>query len=194
MHRQAGHANPQAQNLSSQIVSPRPPPSIPPPDLLDEDDVPETATSTVASAATAAAAPPRPPNPELMRIQSQLLQKLQEALTAMSASVAETTARQQAIQRDLLAGGPAIRDEMGRLVAVRDVCRAVSERMREVVRNGEGNLVELRRKGEPEVDELVCSTTIVHNQSVISSLNLLFDEQKRRMQFMCLNTSTHELC
>ena len=82
----------------------------------------------------------------------------------MSATAAETTSRQHAIQRDLLAGGPAIRDEMGRLVAVRDVCQAVSGRMLDVIRQAERNLVELRRKGEPEVDELVCSTTIVHNQ------------------------------
>lgn len=67
-------------------------------------------------------------------------------------------------QADLLAGEFAIRDEMARLEAVRDVCRNVSSRLRSTVVQGERNLTELRRKGDPEVDELVCSTSIVHNQ------------------------------
>ena len=162
------HATP--RYVVGQVYAPptRPAPSIPPPDLLDEDDL-SNITNTTIPLTSNVQAPPRPPNPELLRIQSQLAHKLQEALSAMSASTSETTTRQQAIQRDLLAGGPAVRDEMGRLVAVRDVCRAVSNRMREVIREGENNLVELRRKGEPEVDELVCSTTIVHNQLVVSA-------------------------
>ena len=70
-------------------------------------------------------------------------------------------------QIDLLSGEPAIRDEMSRLEAVRDVCRTVSGRIRGTVEQSERNIAELRRKGDPEVDELVCSTTIVHNQYVI---------------------------
>lgn len=72
--------------------------------------------------------------------------------------------RLRAHQTDLLSGEPAIRDEMARLEAVRDVCRNVAGRMRAVVDQGETNVAELRRKGYPEVDELVCSTSIVHNQ------------------------------
>lgn len=75
--------------------------------------------------------------------------------------------RLRAHQTDLLSGEPAIRDEMARLEAVRDVCRTVSGRMRGTVEQGERNIAELRRKGDPEVDELVCSTTIVHNQCVM---------------------------
>jgi hypothetical protein len=60
---------------------------------------------------------------------------------------------------------------MARLEAVRDVCRTVAGRMRGTVEQGERNVAELRRKGDPEVDELVCSTTIVHNQSVTTSSN-----------------------
>lgn len=72
--------------------------------------------------------------------------------------------RQQ--QTDLLNGEPAILDEMARLEAVRDVCRGVSARFRDVVNEAERNIGELKAKGDPEVDELVCSTSIVHNQSV----------------------------
>jgi len=74
--------------------------------------------------------------------------------------------RLRAHQSDLLLGEPAIRDEMARLEAVRDVCRTVAGRMRSTIEQGERNIAELRRKGDPEVDELVCSTTIVHNQLV----------------------------
>jgi ESCRT-I complex subunit TSG101 len=74
--------------------------------------------------------------------------------------------RLRAHQADLLSGEPAIRDEMARLEAVRDVCRTVAGRMRGTVEQGERNVAELKRKGDPEVDELVCSTTIVHNQLI----------------------------
>lgn len=69
-------------------------------------------------------------------------------------------------QADLLTGEPAIRDEMARLDAVRDVCRGVSERLRHIVAQGEANNTDLKNKGDPPVDELLCSTTIVHNQLI----------------------------
>ncbi|KIO13326.1 hypothetical protein M404DRAFT_992886 [Pisolithus tinctorius Marx 270] len=80
--------------------------------------------------------------------------------------------RLRAQQTDLLAGEPAIRDEMARLEAVGAVCRHVSSRVRSALEQGERTLAELRRKGDPEVDELVCSTSIVHNQLI----NLVADD------------------
>lgn len=74
--------------------------------------------------------------------------------------------RLRAHQSDLLAGEPAIRDEMARLEAVRDVCRGVATRLRTVVDDTERNVADLKRRGDPDVDELVCSTSIVHNQYV----------------------------
>jgi ESCRT-I complex subunit TSG101 len=72
--------------------------------------------------------------------------------------------RLRAHQTDLLAGEPSIRDEMARLEAVRDVCRNVADRTRRTIEQADSNVAELRRKGEPEVDELVCATSIVHDQ------------------------------
>lgn len=72
--------------------------------------------------------------------------------------------RLRAQQADLLAGMPAIQDEMARLEAVRDVCRGVAGRLSGTVGQAEKNVSELKRKGDPPVDELVCSTSIVHNQ------------------------------
>jgi ESCRT-I complex subunit TSG101 len=85
-------------------------------------------------------------------------------LASLSQALALDAERLRAHQTDLLAGGPAIRDEMARLDAVRGVCHNVVGRMKGTVDQAEKNIAELRRKGDPEVDELICSTTIVHNQ------------------------------
>jgi len=111
-----------------------------------------------------AAPPPRPPNPELLRLQTAVHQKLTSELNSLSQALALDAERLRAHQADLLAGEPAIKDEMARLEAVRDVCRSVAGRTRQAVDQAETNIAELRRKGDPEVDELVCATTIVHNQ------------------------------
>jgi ESCRT-I complex subunit TSG101 len=93
--------------------------------------------------------------------------KLTSELASLSHAMSLDAERLRAHQNDLLSGEPAIRDEMARLEAVRDVCRTVAGRMRGTVEQGERNVAELKRKGDPEVDELVCSTTIVHNQYVV---------------------------
>lgn len=135
-------------------VSPRS--TIAAPNLLDEesaDPLPPAPT-----------APPRPPNPELLRLHSQVHDKIGSELASLSQVILLDAERLRAQQTDLLAGEPAIRDEMARLEAVRDVCNNVSSRLRNTVEQAERNITELRRKGDPEVDELICSTSIVHNQ------------------------------
>ncbi|KAA1469486.1 UEV-domain-containing protein [Dentipellis sp. KUC8613] len=138
------------------VVQPRPPV----PDLLDEDASLERAPPAPAPA------PPRPPNPELLQLHAQVHAKLSSELASLSQVMALDAERLRAHQTDLLAGEPAIRDEMARLEAVRDVCRGVATRLRGTVEHAERNVAELRRKGDPPVDELVCSTSIVHNQLV----------------------------
>lgn len=160
-----------------QNVQPPPPPQpwlpttpvvhvpTPAPNLLDEDSVVEPVQP-----AQSAPAPPRPPNPEILRLHSQVHEKLTSELASLAQVLSLDAERLRAQQADLLLGEPAIRDEMARLEAVRDVCRNVSSRMRNTVDQAEHNLTELRRKGDPEVDELVCSTTIVHNQCAIDEI------------------------
>ncbi|KAI0321637.1 UEV domain-containing protein [Amylostereum chailletii] len=111
-------------------------------------------------------APPRPPNPELLRLHAAAHDKLSSELASLAQVMALDADRLRAHQRDLLAGEPAIRDEMARLEAVRDVCRAVAARMRDTVHAADRNLADLKRKGDPPVDELVCAPSIVHNQLV----------------------------
>lgn len=150
----------------SQTWSPTVQPSLPVPNLLDEEAL-ETELSTIHRASPLTSQlPPRPPNPELLRLHSQIHAKLTSELASLSQAMALDTERLHAHQTDLLSGEPAIRDEMARLEAVRDVCRTVAGRMRGTVEQGERNIAELKRKGDPEVDELVCSTTIVHNQLI----------------------------
>jgi len=129
----------------------------PVPSLLDED---------TAIVQPVQRAPPRPPNPELLQLQARIYDKLESEMNSLSHALALDAERLRALQADLLAGEPAIRDEMARLEAVRDVCRNVSGRLRGTVNQAEKNIAELRRKGDPEVDEMVCATSIVHNQLI----------------------------
>ncbi|KAJ7632582.1 UEV-domain-containing protein [Roridomyces roridus] len=142
------------------IQTPPPPPLQQPiPNLLDEDTNAFLPPSN-------APAPPRPPNPELLRLHTAVHAKFSTELASLAQALALDADRLRAHQADLLAGEPAIRDEMARLEAVRDVCRTSADRMRSSVQTAERNVAELRAKGNPSVDELVCSTTIVHNQLI----------------------------
>lgn len=108
--------------------------------------------------------PPRPPNPELVRLYAEVQAKLKSELDSLKQALTLDAERLRAHQADLLSGEPAIKDEMARLAAVHDICCSVSDRTGVAVREAEANVADLRRKGDPAVDELVCATTIVHNQ------------------------------
>ncbi|KAG5353944.1 hypothetical protein C0989_011432 [Termitomyces sp. Mn162] len=150
---------PQPPSPEYSIVQPVRAPTV---NLLDEDS-----PDAILNAPSAfAPPPPRPPNPELLRLHDQVHQKLTSELSSLSQALALDAERLRAHQTDLLAGEPAIHDEMARLEAVRDVCRNVALRLKSSVQQAEANITELRRKGDPEVDELICSTTIVHNQLI----------------------------
>lgn len=148
------------------------PPPVPIPNLLDEDDDTGAPPSLQAHAPFGTTSlptnnpPPRPPNPELLDLHAKVHHKLTSELDSLSKALALDAERLRAHQNDLLAGEPAIRDEMARLEAVRDVCQSVADRTRAAVHQAQSNITELRRKGDPEVDELVCSTSIVHNQLI----------------------------
>ena len=99
-------------------------------------------------------------------------EKLTSELASLTHAMGVDAERLQAHRRDLLAGEPAVRDEMARLEVVRDLCRHVAGRVKMTVEQAERSVGELRRKGDPEVDELVCSTTIVYNQYASLPLHL----------------------
>ncbi|KAG8729425.1 hypothetical protein FRC12_020988 [Ceratobasidium sp. 428] len=144
------------------VPNPPAPPAAPRPNFLDEDETPAQATEAPPSPN----APPRPMNPELLHLHYNIHQKITAELNSLGAALASDTERLRATQADLLAGEPAIRDEMARLEAVRSVCIAVGDRLNDVVVRAEANVHNLKSKGDPEVDELVCSTAIVYNQLI----------------------------
>jgi ESCRT-I complex subunit TSG101 len=151
--------------MQSPPAAPQPPLIVPTPipDLMDADD-----SQLPASPAPLAQvmAPPRPPNPELIALHTHLHEKFTTELASLTTSVTQENERHRGAQADLLKGEPAVRDEMARLEAVRDVCQTVRHQLAEVVNSAENVIANLERKGEPEVDELVCATNIVHNQYV----------------------------
>lgn len=131
--------------------------------LLDEDST-ETPSPVPPQNPSLPPPPPRPQNPETLRLHAEVYNKFMSEIGSLSGALATDAERLRAHQTDLLNGEPAIRDEMARLEAVRVVCSSVAGRLKSMVNQAERNIAELRRKGDPEVDELVCSTTIVYNQ------------------------------
>ncbi|KAI0374805.1 UEV-domain-containing protein [Pilatotrama ljubarskyi] len=151
-----------APSPAQRTVSPAPHPGGPPP--LPAKPGSSAAGATLPSRSTSVPVPHA--NASVRTESPAVLSTISSELASLSQAMAIDAERLRANQADLLAGEPAIRDEMARLEAVRDVCRGVAARLEQVVAAGERNVAELRRKGDPEVDELVCSTTIVYNQLV----------------------------
>ena len=117
--------------------------------------------------ASAAPPPPRPPHPELVAIRARLHAKLTASLQNLGAETEVQRVQLDVLEGDLLKGEPAILDEMQRLQAVRGVCENVKGRYEAVVREAEGRMREYEQRGDgPEVDEIVCSSTVVYNQLV----------------------------
>lgn len=105
-------------------------------------------------------------NPQIVALHASVHEKFAQEMNKFVASIAQDSEAPRAAQNDLLAGEPAIKDEMARLESVKNVCKTVAGRLGAVVDAAEGAIAELKRKGDPEVDELVCATNIVHNQLI----------------------------
>lgn len=171
----AGYGPPQPQPAPVRALKPRL--NI----LDDEDDYTSSISPTPASAygnpvpstsdsprqTPSQPAPPRPPHPELLALRVRLHAKLTSHLQTLATETDAQRAQLDVLDSDLLKGEPAILDEMQRLQAVRGVCENVRGRYEAVVREAEGRVREYEARGEgPEVDEIVCSSTVVYNQLV----------------------------
>ncbi|ORY59432.1 UEV domain-domain-containing protein [Leucosporidium creatinivorum] len=121
--------------------------------------------SIASSSHHSSAPPPLPPNPALLALRTRLHSKLSLSLSALNSQTQQELQKMDMYEVDLLKGEPAILDEMQRLEVVRGVCENVRERYQAVVEEGEKRLREYEARGEgPEVDEIVCSSTVVYNQ------------------------------
>lgn len=121
--------------------------------------------SIASSSHHSSAPPPLPPSPALLALRTRLHSKLSLSLSALNSQTQQDLQKMDMYEVDLLKGEPAILDEMQRLEVVRGVCENVRERYRAVVEEGEKRLREYEARGDgPEVDEIVCSSTVVYNQ------------------------------
>jgi ESCRT-I complex subunit TSG101 len=109
-------------------------------------------------------APPRPPNPELLSLQTQLQAKLSAYLHSTLSAGHERNEQMRRVVADLDRGAPAVLDEMARLEAVRDVCRATGDGLQRSVDEVQARIRELNERPSPSADELICATSIVGNQ------------------------------
>ena len=131
--------------------------------ILDQDDTPSPSAQ---GSGPVSPTPPRPLNPELLNLRRAMYAHITYHRDALRAHLHADNQSLSMLHADLQKGEPAIRDEMARLEAVRDVCANVRDRYRAVVQEAEQRTAELNARDLPEVDELVCGTNIVHNQWV----------------------------
>lgn len=166
------------QRLSQMQLREPAQPSEPAPNLLDDLEDPHHASATPSepSALTRASsnAPPRPPNPALLALRHAVYARLQAELAQLTASLTFEHGQLMVLQHDLLKGEPAIRDEMGRLEAVKDVCVGVGYRYETLVSELKDRIEDLRNRPAVPVDELVCSNTVLYNQLSAWSNQLKF--------------------
>ncbi|KAM0756437.1 hypothetical protein T439DRAFT_376628 [Meredithblackwellia eburnea MCA 4105] len=156
-----------ANGYAPSRAAPASKPARPTVNILDgpDDDMTVSALSSPSSIGGPGIPPPRPPNPELLAIRTRLHSKLSHSLASLSARTNAEMERMEILETDLLKGEPAILDEMQRLEVVRTVCENVRDRYKAVVAEGEKRLGEYEQRGDgPEVDEIVCSSTVVYNQ------------------------------
>lgn len=110
-------------------------------------------------------APPVPPNPALRALRTRVHSKFTSALTHLAHSTEAELARLDLMRVDLEKAQPAIEDEMARLEAVRSVCAGVRDRYAQVVGEAQQRMREYEARGDgPDVDEIVCGSTVVYTQ------------------------------
>lgn len=161
-------ATPIEQSMESLQIQGPSLPSIKTPNFLDEPlDEPSTNTGSNnrSPGNLPAPRPPRPPNPELLSLRQSVYFKLQSELERLTSNLNLEKQQLEILETDLLKGEPAIQDEIARLEAVRDVCTNVGDRYRELIDQLNARIVELTHQRKiVDVDELVCSTTVLYNQ------------------------------
>lgn len=146
---------------------PVPPPLPPAPQHHGPTQIPQDPYATSRSGPEPpVSAPPRPPNPELLHIHALLHSKIQARLHHFQSTTEESNAQLRLLSDDLDRGELAIKDEIARLEAVRDVCRATGDQLQQSVDAGVRRVEELRAREEPDVDGLLSATSLVGNQYV----------------------------
>ncbi|EFP88633.2 uncharacterized protein PGTG_14838 [Puccinia graminis f. sp. tritici CRL 75-36-700-3] len=133
--------------------------------LLDDDPLDDESPQMNGRSPSNVPPPPRPPNPGLLSLRGAVHAKLRAESERFKASLQAEQRQLEILETDLLKGEPAILDEIARLEAVNDVCVNVGNRYRDLVEQLNTRFIELTHHRKiVEVDELVCSTTVLYNQ------------------------------
>jgi ESCRT-I complex subunit TSG101 len=104
-----------------------------------------------------------------MALRSAVHAKLHSGLQSYETRHQAECAQLTALNNDLQQGEPAILDEMARLETVKQLCLHVGDRYQAAVDSIRGNIEVLRAKDLGDVDDILCSTTVVYNQFVLIS-------------------------
>ncbi|WFD20527.1 suppressor protein stp22 of temperature-sensitive alpha-factor receptor and arginine permease [Malassezia caprae] len=128
----------------------RPPKPAPPP--AEEKRAAPTAT------------PPRPVNPGLAELQARLHAKLSRSVAETRDAMGEATVQLERLCGDLERGRPAMDDEMQRLRVVRDLCIVDAERLDATIQQAQQQTAELQGRADPDVDHMLCPTSLVESQ------------------------------
>lgn len=116
--------------------------------------------------AAPAPAPPRPPNPELLYMHNLLHSKIQTRIHHLRTSSEQSQEQMKLLSDDLDRGEMAIKDEMARLEAVRDICRSTGDRLEQTVHATKQRISELHAREEPDIDGVLSATSLVGNQLI----------------------------
>lgn len=114
--------------------------------------------------------PRRPTNPDIVNLRTAVLNKLTDGLNAQSQVYHNDLAQLELLRQDLLKGEPAIRDEMGRLEAVKNVCMNVRDRYSVLVSDLASHVQNLEERDLGSEDEILACQSVLHSQSVLLSL------------------------
>ncbi|WAR53509.1 hypothetical protein PtB15_3B17 [Puccinia triticina] len=157
-------SGPIEQQFDSLAISSASSSSKPNQNLLDDDPLDDEPQSNGKSPSNVPP-PPRPPNPGLLSLRHSVHAKFRAEIERFKASLNAEHHQLEILETDLLKGEPAILDEIARLEAVNDVCVSVGSRYRDLVDQLNSRFIELtHHRRIVEVDELVCSTTVLYNQ------------------------------
>lgn len=111
-------------------------------------------------------APPRPPNPELLYMHNLLYNKIQARIHHLRTTSEQSQEQMKLLSEDLDRGEMAVKDEMARLEAVRDICRSTGDQLEQTVEAAKQRITELHAREEPDIDGVLSATSLVGNQLI----------------------------
>ncbi|SHO79150.1 Similar to S.cerevisiae protein STP22 (Component of the ESCRT-I complex) [Malassezia sympodialis ATCC 42132] len=149
---------PKASSAAGPPAAPSPPPAAP--ERPPKPAPPAAAEERAAPTPT----PPRPVNPGIAELQARVHAKLSRSVAETQDAVNQAMEHLERLCGDLERGRPAMDDEMQRLRVVRDLCMVDAERLDATIQQAQQQTAELQARADPDVDHMLCPTSIAENQ------------------------------